>query len=291
MSIQSSNSDKVEASHHYRQITKAIEYLATHREQQPDLDELAAHVGMSPHHLQRVFSAWAGVSPKRFMQFLTKEHAKQMLRQHSVMDTALAAGLSGTSRLHDLMVTCEGMTPGEYQKYGQGLVIYYGVHASPFGQCLLASTDRGICKLAFFDQSDEQAVLESELHSEWASAEIIRDDNRTQSLLTTIFSNNPLDKKPLHLLLKGSPFQLKVWEALLAIPPGQLVAYNQVAEAAGSPAAVRAVSSAIARNNIGFLIPCHRVIRQSGELGGYRWGASRKQAMIGWEANMVMDES
>ena len=269
----------------YDRIAEAIRYLDAHREQQPRLAELSAHVGVSEYHLQRVFSAWVGVSPKQFLQHLTKESAKRRLRSATVMEAALDSGLSGAGRLHDLMLTCEGMTPGDYQRHGQGLRICFGLHESPFGGCLLAATDRGICKLAFFDTAREREQLEHELADEWGEASIERDDVATRPLLHAAFTSEMRERKPLHLLLKGSRFQLKVWEALLSVSAGELIAYEQVAALIGSPSATRSVASAIAKNHIGYLIPCHRVIRKSGEFGQYRWGARRKKAIVGWEAS------
>lgn len=270
----------------YDRIAKAIDYLDTHREQQPCLADLSAHVGVSEYHLQRVFSTWVGVSPKQFLQYLTKESAKRRLRSATVMEAALDSGLSGTGRLHDLMITCEGMTPGDYRRHGQGLRICFGLHESPFGGCLLAATERGICKLAFFDTDVERERLERELVGEWDQACIERDDVVTRPLMRAAFATDMRERRPLHLLLRGSRFQLKVWAALLSVPAGELVAYEQVAAMIGSPAATRTVASAIAKNHIGYLIPCHRVIRKSGAFGRYRWGDHRKQAIVGWEASL-----
>ena len=269
----------------YDRIAKAIRYLETHREQQPRLADLSAHVGVSEYHLQRVFSEWVGVSPKQFLQHLTKESAKRRLRSVTVMEAALDSGLSGAGRLHDLMITCEGMTPGDYRRHGQGLRIRFGLHESPFGGCLLAATGRGICKLAFFDTDPERERLERELADEWDEACIERDDAVTRPWMRAVFATDMREREPLHLLLKGSPCQLKVWEALLSVPAGELVAYEQVAAMIGSPSATRSVASAIAKNHIGYLIPCHRVIRKSGAFGQYRWGSERKKAIVGWEAS------
>ncbi len=268
----------------YSLITEAIRYLDDHRRQQPALADLARHVGLSEFHLQRLFSDWAGVSPKQYLQYLTKENAKQRLRREPVLDAALSAGLSGPGRLHDLMLHCEGMTPGEYRQGGRGLRIRYGAAASPFGDCLLAETGRGVCKLAFFDRAEEFAALEAELRAEWPAAIIVRDDAAVTATAALAFPAPGGRGQPLKLLLRGSAFQLKVWEALLAIPSGEIRSYQQVAAGLGEPAAIRAVASAIARNSIGYLIPCHRVIRASGEFSRYRWGCERKQAMIAREA-------
>lgn len=285
-----SQSDHQPQNRHYQLIASAIAFFAQHQAQQPSLAQLAAHVGLSECHLQRVFSEWVGVSPKQFLKFLTKQEAKRRLQQQSVLGAALDCGLSGAGRLHDLMISCEGMTPGQYKQQGAGLVIAYGVHATPFGGCLLAQTPRGICKLGFFDEQVQQAQLLEELQRQWGQAQLQRDDAATGLTLAAIFPERvqqdlaAVPRPRLHLLLKGSPFQLQVWEALLRIPSGQICSYQSVATGLDAPNAVRAVASAVANNPIGFLIPCHRVIRSTGEFNQYRWGPLRKQAMIGWEA-------
>jgi len=277
----------------YQRIAKAIHFLVTQQQSQPSLKQLAAHVGISEHHLQRTFSDWAGVSPKQFLQYLTKEYAKQQLKQQAVMPSALAVGLSGSGRLHDLLINCEGVTPGEYRSAGIGLDISYGVHNSPFGCCFIALTPRGICKLSFFDQAghdDTPTEFEqtlSELKQEWPNAHIEENRAATLDVAQRVFPSElsppPLDTAPLKLFLKGSPFQLQVWEALLKVPPGSMRSYQHIADAMGKPSAVRAVASAIARNPLAYLIPCHRVIRSTGVLNNYRWGTDRKAAMLGWE--------
>ncbi len=268
----------------YQRVAAAIELIAARREEQPTLGALSRELGISEHHLQRVFSRWAGISPKRFLQYLTKEHAKALLLETNVLDAALAAGLSGTSRLHDLMVSCDAITPGELRTAGAGLGVRYGIHETPFGGCLLATTARGICKLAFFDTYDERRALEGELRAEWSNGCIARDDVGTASTAARLFSIDWRGKRPLHVLLKGTNFQLKVWEALLRIPHGGLADYGTVAEMVDAPSAARAVGNAIARNEIAYLIPCHRVIRSTGDFSHYRWGATRKRALIGWES-------
>jgi AraC family transcriptional regulator of adaptative response/methylated-DNA-[protein]-cysteine methyltransferase len=277
---------------HYFLVARAIDYVVQFQERQPDLTEIAGHIGLSECHFQRVFTAWAGISPKKFLQFLTKEKAKERLRDCPLMTVALDLGLSGTSRLHDLMITWEGVTPGEYQSWGEGLQICYGLHDSPFGYCLLAQTPRGLCKCAFYDQPEQAEVLISELYAEWPRATITRDEAITAEVCSLIFpaqlsgtSAAPLQR--LHLLLKGSKFQLKVWEGLLHIPDATLVSYQQLAYAIGEPQATRAVASAVARNHLAYLVPCHRVIRSNGEFSQYRWGALRKLAMIGREGGMM----
>lgn len=275
---------------HYKIVERAITYLVANQRQQPSLEKIAQQVGLSESRLQRVFTDWAGVSPKQFLQFLTKEHAKSVLAHVPVLDAALASGLSGSSRLHDLMVRWESITPGEYKKQGAGLTIEYGAHSSPFGFCFMAVTARGLCKLAFYDNAHEQAQLEKELQADWPNATLVHNPIATQSTFKQIFA--PLRPRgDIKLLLKGTPFRLQVWEALLNIPQGQLHSYQQVADAIGKPNSVRAVASAIASNHIGYVIPCHRVIRGTGVLSEYRWGASRKRTLIGWEhAKSLGDE-
>jgi AraC family transcriptional regulator of adaptative response/methylated-DNA-[protein]-cysteine methyltransferase len=276
------NSTVTHSGRAYERIARAIHYLDTHRREQPGLAELGAHLGLSESHLQREFSAWAGVSPKQFLQYLTKESAKRRLRDESVMQAALESGLSGSGRLHDLMINCEGMTPGEYRARGRGLVIRYGIHPSPFGDCFLAMTERGVCKLAFVDAEVQRDEVKRSLHNEWEAAVIECDQDATAHIARQVF--DPAATGSLRLLLRGSSFQLRAWEALLSIPEGRLASYQQVAILVDRPSAIRSVASAIARNDIGYLIPCHRVIRSTGEFGQYRWGSERKQALIGWEA-------
>lgn len=279
----------------YHTIAKAIRYFVDHQRQQPSLVDVANHVHLSEFHLQRLFSEWAGVSPKQFLQYLTKENAKQHLKQMNVLDASLASGLSGSGRLHDLMVACEGMTPGEYRQLGEGTHIQYGQGHCLFGSFFLAATERGICKLSFYDNQDEVAQLEAELKATWPNARIQQNDEVIASFARQVFPSieqgRSPERKPLRVVLKGSPFQLKVWEALLNIPEGAVCTYQDVADQIGSPKAVRAVASAIARNEIGYLIPCHRVIRGTGEFSQYRWGVDRKPVMIGWELSRVNDSN
>ena len=269
----------------YQRIEQALGYLTAHFRQQPRLAEVAAQVGLSEHHFQRLFSRWAGVSPKRFLQYLTAEYARNLLQNsHSVLDAAFAAGLSGGGRLHDLTVSLHAATPGELQSRGAGLRIGYGIHATPFGDCLLATTPRGICALSFHHPIEIEAAL-ADLRQRWAGARIEADPATTAALVAQIFANNPQQHPaPLHLLVQGTNFQLRVWEALLRLPPGTATTYGDLAERIGAPRAGRAVGSAVGHNPIAYLIPCHRVIRASGVLGEYRWGALRKQALLGWEA-------
>lgn len=278
----------IETHRNYHRISKAIEFLSANHLTQPGLSEIARHVGLSDFHLQRIFSEWVGISPKQFLGYLTKNYAQSRLDQFSVMQAALDSGLSGASRLHDLMISCEGVTPGEYKKQGKGLQITYGIHESPFSWCLIAITPRGICKLSFFDRKHDADNYINELINEWPNALIQHQQSDTEPLIDRIFGRHPRgngqNKASLNLLLKGTPFQLKVWQALLAIPEGNLCSYQQVAGVMGNESSVRAVASAIAKNNIGYLIPCHRVIKSTGELNQYRWGKTRKTMMIGQEA-------
>jgi AraC family transcriptional regulator of adaptative response/methylated-DNA-[protein]-cysteine methyltransferase len=260
---------------HYELVARAIGLLTT---RQRTLAELAAHLGVSEFHLQRVFAEWAGVSPKRFMQFISKERALGALRtEQDVLGASLAAGLSSPGRLHDLMVTCEGVTPGEARALGAGVRIRHGVHATALGRAFIGITERGICHLRFID-GDVDPV--EELRAEWPEATLVADPSAAQERLDALSS----PRAPIRLWLRGTNFQLKVWEALLRVPEGRLVSYTHLANAAGMPHAVRAVASAVASNPVAWLVPCHRVIRSSGVLGQYRWGPERKAALIGWEA-------
>ena len=278
----------IEMHRHYKNISKAIEYLSENITFQPDLSDISKHVGISEFHLQRLFSHWVGISPKQFLMVLTQEYAKSQLEKSSVLQSSLACGLSSASRLHDIMIKCDGITPGEYKKKGYGLKISYGVHETPFSLCLIASTERGVCKLAFFDDLCESETYIDELKHDWPNASFCLDQLLTQHIIDRIFTPNTLVKaegdisintKPLRLFLKGTPFQLKVWQALLSIPQGELCSYQQLADVMGVSTSVRAVASAIAKNNIGYLIPCHRVIKSTGALNAYRWGALRKKVI------------
>lgn len=265
----------------YQRIEGAIRFLEANFQRQPELAEIAASVHLSEYHFQRLFTRWVGISPKRYLQFLTKERAKSWLKESAnLLEATYASGLSSPGRLHDLFVTCEAVTPGEFKRKGEGLHIAYGLHPSPFGECLMAVTERGICSLMFMEGSDREATLEAFRH-DWQKAELSEDPARTLPLLEQIFSTSSLASLWLHLL--GTNFQIKVWEGLLRIPPGTVTTYTTVAQSIGRPNAVRAVSNAVAHNPIAFIIPCHRVIRGSGEMGGYRYGIPRKRAMLAWE--------
>jgi AraC family transcriptional regulator, regulatory protein of adaptative response / methylated-DNA-[protein]-cysteine methyltransferase len=266
----------------YSRIERAIHYLDERFPAQPDLAEVAKSVNLSQFHFQRLFRRWAGISPKRFLQFLMLDYAKQALdRSGNVLDAAYAAGLSSPSRLHDLFVSVEAVTPGEFKKRGAGLRISYGFHSSPFGECLLAVTDRGICAM-YFVTSSRQAVLD-EVRRRWPGADFGEDLETTCKYMARIF---PRDSRPgkLPIDLRGTNFQIKVWQALLEIPPGAVVPYEDLAARVGNPKASRAVGSAVGQNPIAFIIPCHRVIRKVGAVGNYHGGVSRKRAMLAWEA-------
>jgi len=271
----------------YRRIETAIRYLTEQFPAEPDLDEVAAKVHLSPYHFQRLFTRWAGVSPKKFSRYFSSQRAKSSLVEgKTLFDTAHDAGLSGTGRLHDLFVTIEGMTPGSYKKGGRSLTIRYSVSESLFGDLLIASTDRGICKIAFI--GDEPATFPcADLKAEFPEATFLREPDSFQQAALKFFSTEQSDPEDVRLCLKGTPFQIKVWEALINIPEGQLKSYSEVAEIIGNPKASRAVGSAIAKNPVAWMIPCHRVIKSTGEFGNYRWGPDRKTAMIGWEKAKV----
>jgi AraC family transcriptional regulator of adaptative response/methylated-DNA-[protein]-cysteine methyltransferase len=268
----------------YDKIAAAIEYVSLHRQEQPELETIAAAVHTSPYHFQRLFTDWAGVSPKKFLQFLTVEHAKRLLvnRQHTLFDAAYETGLSGTGRLHDLFVNIEGMTPGEYKNGGEALTIHYSVQQSRFGKYLLASTGKGICHLSFFEGSDAEAMMV--LEKCWPNAKLLEGTDLLQQKVIDFFARDSATPADIKLHLRGTPFQLKVWHALLHIPQGDLSTYRDVAQYINQTNASRAVGTAIGSNPVGYIIPCHRVIKTVGETGGYRWGITRKKAMLGWEA-------
>jgi AraC family transcriptional regulator of adaptative response/methylated-DNA-[protein]-cysteine methyltransferase len=271
----------------YNRIAEAIEYLRLNHKLQPTLDEAAAHVNLSPFHFQRMFKEWAGVTPKQFLQYLSIEHAKAILKdkQASLFDTAFEAGLSGTGRLHDLFIKIEGMTPGEYKNGGEQLTINYSFADSLFGTILAASTIKGICYMAFVDGDNDEAF--AELHKRFPKATYRQYLDTIQQNAIYIFTQDWSKLSDIKLHLKGSPFQLKVWETLLKVPMGGLVTYGSLAADLQNPNASRAVGSAVGFNPVAFLIPCHRVIKSTGETGQYHWGSQRKNAMIGWEASIA----
>ena len=279
------DTDFKQLSDDYLRIEQAILYLENHFKDQPSLDEVAANIGLSEFHFQRLFTRWAGVSPKRFLQFLTKENAKELLdRSENLLDTTLQTGLSSLGRLHDLFVNTEAVTPGEYKSRGTGVTIRYGIHPTPFGKCLIAATERGICHLGFVQTSEGDAV--DNLVADWNHAKMVEDYEATASLIEPIFDlrYGVRSSEPLRLFLRGTNFQLKVWEALLQIPAGAVTTYEGIAAQIGKPGATRAVGTAIGHNPIAVLIPCHRVIRKVGEFGKYRYGTPRKKALLAFES-------
>ena len=266
----------------YLRIEQAIQYLDNHYKDQPSLEEVAANIGLSEFHFQRLFTRWAGISPKRFLQFVTKEHARDLLNQsENLLDTTHQVGLSSLGRLHDLFVSTEAVSPGEYKLRGAGMTVRYGLHPTPFGECLIGVTERGICHLSFVQTSEGDAI--DALVADWSSAKIIEDARSTAPLVAPIFDLSQRGEKPLHLYLRGTNFQIKVWEALLNVPAGGVTTYEQVAAQIGKPNALRAVGTAVGHNPIAVLIPCHRVIRKMGEFGNYRYGAARKRAILARE--------
>ncbi|PJZ27903.1 bifunctional helix-turn-helix domain-containing protein/methylated-DNA--[protein]-cysteine S-methyltransferase [Leptospira kmetyi] len=272
---------------HYKKIASAIQFIEQHALSQPELDEIAQSVDLSPFHFQRLFTEWAGVSPKQFLQYLTLQNAKSILNQPqaTLFDAAYETGLSGTGRLHDLFVKIEGMTPGEFKNGGEKLKIRYSFRKSNFGDYVIASTEKGICNLFFYDIPQERIV--SELKEQWNQAELVFQSDENQERVVKFFDQTSTQKEKIKLHLKGTDFQIKVWEALLKIPEGRLSSYSDIADSIGQESASRAVGSAIGKNPIGYLIPCHRVIKSTGGIGEYRWGSERKRAMIGWEASQT----
>ncbi len=267
----------------YARIEQAIHYLEQNYLSQPELADVAASVGLSEYHFQRLFTRWVGISPKRFLQYLTKEHAKQVLRgSGDVLTAAYASGLSGPGRLHDLFVNTEAVTPGEYKRAGAGLEIRYGFHPTPFGECLLAQTTRGVCGLSFVEPGGREFAL-SQLRARWRNAVLIQDQDAGRAVIAQIFQPTGSRSAPLALYLNGTNFQIKVWEALLRIPTGSVSTYAGIAQAIGMPGSARAVGNAVGSNPLALIIPCHRVIRKDGSFGEYHYGSARKKAILGWE--------
>lgn len=275
----------------YERIEKVIHYIEQRHREQPDLGTLARVAGLSEFHFHRLFSRWAGTTPKSFLKILTSAHAKSLLaKSRDLLDVSLQTGLSGPGRLHDLLVAVEGVTPGEYKAKGEGVEIRYGFHGSPFGTCLVGATRRGVCHFSFLTEAGGKgrgAALR-ELKERWPRAKLVEDAGATKPAAEKAFklgrsARNAGEKEKYPVLLSGTPFQIKVWEALLRIPRGNLLSYADIASAIGAPKASRAVGSAVGSNAIGFLIPCHRVIRDTGVIGHYRWGHERKCAMLAWE--------
>jgi len=267
----------------YQRIAEAIAYIRGHFREQPSLEEVAARVHLSPFHFQRLFSEWVGTTPKKFLQYISLTHARKLLteQQATLFDTAFDTGLSGTGRLHDLFISIEGMTPAEYKNGGKNLTIHYSFAESPFGRLIVASTKKGVCYMAFHED-DDTAI--GHLRHKFPQAVFHQRQDQMQQDALSIFQRDWHELPEIKLHLKGTPFQLRVWEALLTIPMGRLSSYGRIAEQVGNPNASRAVGTAIGSNPVAFLIPCHRVIQSTGVIGGYRWGSTRKCAMIGWES-------
>lgn len=265
---------------YYDTIAHALHYLDAHFTEQPNLDTIAAQVHISPYHFQKLFTDWVGISPKKYLQFLSINYAKQLLQQHTLADTAYATGLSGTSRLHDLFIGIEGMTPGEYKHGGKNLNIQYQFADTPFGEILVAATHKGVCHLAFV--TTRPAALQ-QLQQQFTQAQLVEQTNPLHQAALGLFYADWQQQQHIKLHLKGTAFQLKVWNALLKIPMGQLASYSNIAHYIQQPTASRAVGSAIGNNPVAFLIPCHRVIQASGNFVQYHWGTTRKKAIIGWE--------
>ena len=273
----------------YNRIAEAIDYISTNFKNQPNLEEVAEKIHLSPFHFQRLFTDWAGTSPKRFLQYISLDYAKKLLKENqaTLFEAAYETGLSSTGRLHDLFVNIEGMTPAEYKNGGKGLDIHYDFLESPFGKIIVASTRKGICFMAFYD---EEMLALSTLKSHFPNAHFTQKTDSSQENALGIFSHDPSKINQLKLHLKGTDFQLKVWETLLKIPSGKLATYGMIANEIEKPKASRAVGTAIGSNPVAFLIPCHRVIQSTGAFGGYMWGSTRKTAIIGWEATKFNEE-
>jgi AraC family transcriptional regulator of adaptative response/methylated-DNA-[protein]-cysteine methyltransferase len=282
--------ESAEQNIHYKRIADAISFVQEHFREQPSLEMIAEHVHLSPFHFQKLFTEWAGISPKKFLQYTSIQYARELLKERgaTLFDAAHETGLSGTGRLHDLFVNIEGMTPGEYKNGGETLNIDFSFAESPFGGLIVASTPKGISYMAFYETEDTAFVT---LQAHFPKAEFTQRQNAMHSDALGIFSADWDDRSKIKLHLKGTPFQLKVWETLLKIPTGHLSTYGNIAESIRNPSASRAVGTAIGSNPVTFLIPCHRVIQSSGQLGGYMWGTVRKTAMIGWEAAMTHPEN
>lgn len=273
----------------YQRIAKAISYISEHFQEQPELDQVAKEVFLSPFHFQRLFKEWAGVSPKKFLQFISIQHAKKLLlQQRSLAEASFETGLSGTSRLHDLFISIEGMTPGEFKNGGEQLTINYSFSETPFGKIIIASTQKGICHLAF---AESERLAFEQLRKKFPKASFHQKSVPLHNAIERIFYNGRKNLSQIKLHLKGTPFQLKVWETLLKIPFGQVTTYADIADSLHYPKAARAVGSAVANNPVAFLIPCHRVIKSTGVIGDYHWGAVRKTAVIGWEAAKTFGEN
>jgi AraC family transcriptional regulator of adaptative response/methylated-DNA-[protein]-cysteine methyltransferase len=272
----------------YDVVRRAIAYISGHWRSQPEIDEIAAAVGATATDLHHLFRRWAGLTPKAFLQALTLDHARGLLRDcASVLDASYEVGLSGPGRLHDLFVTHEAMSPGEWKSGAEGLTVSYGFHPSLFGTALVMATDRGLCGLAFSDFGEERAALD-DMRRRWPRATYVEDSARTAAIAARIFDKNLWRQdRPLRVVLIGTDFEVRVWETLLRVPLGRATTYSSIAGSIGAPKAVRAVGAAVGKNPISFVVPCHRVLGKSGALTGYHWGITRKRAMLGWEAGSV----
>ena len=276
------------ASEDYLRIARAIDYLRLHAASRPSLEEVAGAVDLSPFHLQRVFSRWAGISPKRFLQLLTLASAKRTLRSDTdLLGASLDLGLSGSGRLHDLFVTLEAVTPGDYKSRGRGRELRFGTGESPFGRAFVGFTGRGVCALEFFDSEEDLARIKERFHADWRNASIVPDQQGAAATLGRIFPARARRDVPVSLFVQGTNFQVQVWRALLAIPRGQVTTYGALAGKIGRPRSYRAVANALGSNRIALLIPCHRVLREGGGLGGYRWGETRKVAALAREEALL----
>ncbi len=264
---------------HYELMAAALAFIETRKGNQPSLDEVADAIGLSPAHFQRVFSQWVGVSPKRYLQYLTLDHAKRLLAErHTLLDATFETGLSGPSRLHDLFIRWEGMTPGDYARKGRGLAISWGWFSSPFGEVLAMGTERGLCGLAFAAETGRGPAM-ADMRSRWPDATYSEDPETVRAAVEAAFGGGEVTLAPI-----GGPFQIKVWEALLEVPTGHVTTYAEIARRIGAPGAARAVGTAVGRNPISWLIPCHRALRRDGGLGGYHWGLPVKRAMLAYES-------
>jgi AraC family transcriptional regulator of adaptative response/methylated-DNA-[protein]-cysteine methyltransferase len=272
----------------YDRVRKALAFMTGAWREQPSTEAIAAHVGLSPSHLHHVFRRWAGITPKAFLQAITLDHARGLLRESaSVLDTAYEVGLSGPGRLHDLFVTHEAMSPGEWKAHGEGLTLAYGFHPSPFGEAIVVATERGLAGLGFVDDGNRAAAL-ADMQRRWPRARLEHDEGRTAALAQRAFDSASWQPDtPLRVVLIGSDFEVRVWQTLLRIPLGRATTYSDIASHIGKPKAARAVGAAVGRNPVSFVVPCHRVLGRSGALTGYHWGLTRKQAILGWEAGMT----
>ncbi len=276
-----------EAAENYAVVRQTLKRITLDWREQPTLEMLAKEAGLQPIQLQRVFSRWAGLTPKQFLQAITLDHAKALLRDSaSVLDASYEVGLSGSSRLHDLFITHEAMTPGDYRARGAGLQIAYGFHPSPFGQVLIMVTDKGLAGLGFADPGEEESALE-DMCSRWPAASYVHDQDATGTYAGRVFDPGQWqEEQPLNVVMIGTDFEIRVWQTLLRIPMGQAATYADVAASIGNPKASRAVGSAVGRNPISFVVPCHRVLAKGGKIGGYHWGLTRKRAILGWETGL-----